>query len=41
MFNFAEATRLALEAGAAVQAADAAAAMRIGIELLRDTRKVR
>jgi 3-deoxy-D-manno-octulosonic-acid transferase len=36
MFNFAEATRLALEAGAAVQAADAAAAMREARALLSD-----
>jgi 3-deoxy-D-manno-octulosonic-acid transferase len=34
MFNFAEATRLALEAGAAIQAGDAAAAMRQAVELL-------
>ena len=39
MFNFAEATRLALEAGAAVQVADAQAALRIAVELLRDTGK--
>jgi len=36
MFNFAEATRLALEAGAAVQAADAAAAMQAARALLGD-----
>jgi 3-deoxy-D-manno-octulosonic-acid transferase len=36
MFNFAEATRLALEAGAAVQAADARAAIRAAVELLAD-----
>ena len=34
MFNFAEATRLALEAGAAVQVADARVAMRAAVELL-------
>jgi len=34
MFNFAEATRLALEAGAAIQAADAVSAMREALELL-------
>ena len=34
MYNFAEATRLALEAGAAVQAQDAAAAMRRSLDLL-------
>jgi len=34
MFNFAEATRLALEAGAAIQAPDAAGAMRAARELL-------
>jgi 3-deoxy-D-manno-octulosonic-acid transferase len=34
MFNFEEATRLALEVGAAVQAGDAAAAIRQGINLL-------
>jgi 3-deoxy-D-manno-octulosonic-acid transferase len=39
MFNFAEATRLALEAGAAVQVADAQAASRIAIELLGDKSK--
>src|SRR5687768_11742055 len=39
MFNFAEATRLALEAGAAVQAPDAAAATRRAAELLMDQRK--
>jgi len=36
MFNFAEATRLALDAGAVVQAADAAAAMQTALGLLRD-----
>ena len=38
MFNFAEATRLALEAGAAVQADDAASAVRRALALLRDAR---
>ena len=37
MFNFAEATRLAVEAGAAVQAPDAAAAVRLSLSLLSDT----
>ena len=41
MFNFAEATRLALEAGAAVQVADAAAAMVQLKELLSDPEKRR
>jgi 3-deoxy-D-manno-octulosonic-acid transferase len=36
MFNFAEATRLALDAGAALQAADASSAMRAAFDLLRD-----
>ena len=36
MFNFAEATRLAVKAGAALQARDAAAAVRLAGELLRD-----
>jgi 3-deoxy-D-manno-octulosonic-acid transferase len=36
MFNFAEATRLALEAGAALQADDAAAAVRGALRLLSD-----
>ena len=36
MFNFAEATRLALEAGAAVQAADAHSAMQAAFALLGD-----
>lgn len=36
MFNFAEATRLAVEAGAAVQAADAPAAVRMALSLLQD-----
>ena len=39
MFNFAEATRLALEAGAAVQVADAASAMRQASALLLDQGK--
>jgi 3-deoxy-D-manno-octulosonic-acid transferase len=37
MFNFAEATRLALQAGAAVQARDAAAAIREALGLLADS----
>jgi 3-deoxy-D-manno-octulosonic-acid transferase len=37
MFNFAEATRLALQAGAAVQAADAASAMREALRLVSDS----
>ena len=37
MFNFSEATRLALEAGAALQAEDAAGAMRLALELLKDS----
>jgi len=41
MFNFAEATRLALEAGAAVQAGDAASAMKRAAGLLRDARERR
>ncbi|HUN70521.1 MAG TPA: 3-deoxy-D-manno-octulosonic acid transferase, partial [Burkholderiales bacterium] len=36
VFNFAEATRLALDAGAAIQAPDAAAAIREAIGLLSD-----
>jgi len=36
MFNFAEATRLALEAGAAIQAGDAAAAIRESLRLIDD-----
>lgn len=36
MFNFAEATRLACEAGAAVQAADARSAMEAAVRLLSD-----
>lgn len=39
MFNFAEATRLALGAGAALQAGDAAAAVREALELLNDERR--
>jgi 3-deoxy-D-manno-octulosonic-acid transferase len=39
MFNFAEATRLALEAGAAVQAGDPKAAVREAIELLSGPEK--
>ena len=39
MFNFAEATRLALEAGAAIQAGDAAAAIREALALLADAGK--
>lgn len=38
MFNFAEATRLAVQAGAVFQAADASAAVRRALELLRDSR---
>jgi 3-deoxy-D-manno-octulosonic-acid transferase len=41
MFNFAEATRLALEAGAAVQGADAASAMKRVVALLHDARERR
>ena len=41
MFNFAEATRLALDAGAAVQAADAAGAIREAMALLDDPGKRR
>ena len=36
MYNFAEATRLALEARAAIQAGDAAAALREALALLED-----
>ena len=36
MFNFAEATELALKAGAVVQVADASSAMRMAGDLLRD-----
>jgi 3-deoxy-D-manno-octulosonic-acid transferase len=39
MFNFAEPTRLALEAGAAIQAGDAATAMREARELLSNPQK--
>jgi 3-deoxy-D-manno-octulosonic-acid transferase len=39
MFNFTEATRLALAAGAAVQAPDAAAAVAQGLALLADERR--
>jgi 3-deoxy-D-manno-octulosonic-acid transferase len=39
MFNFAEATRLAVKAGAAVQAPDAAAAIGLSLSLLADTDK--
>jgi len=38
MFNFAEATRLALEAGAVLQAANAAEAVRLAVSLLHDAR---
>jgi 3-deoxy-D-manno-octulosonic-acid transferase len=41
MFNFAEATRLALEAGAAIQAVDAASAVKQALELIRDDRQRR
>jgi len=41
MFNFAEATRLALDAGAAIQAADAASAVKRALELIRDDRQRR
>jgi 3-deoxy-D-manno-octulosonic-acid transferase len=41
MFNFAEATRLALEAGAALQAEDAASAVKRALELVRDGRRRR
>ncbi len=39
MFNFAEATRLALDAGAALQAGDAAAGVGRALELLADERR--
>jgi 3-deoxy-D-manno-octulosonic-acid transferase len=39
MFNFAEATRLALEAGAAIQAEDAATAIRTATELMSDAER--
>ena len=38
MFNFAEATRLALEAGAVLQAANAAEAVKLAVSLLHDAR---
>ena len=41
MFNFAEATRLALEAGAAIQVTDPRAAVRQAVELLSDRTKAR
>ena len=42
MFNFSEATRLALEAGAAIQAADARTAVGAALELLAEpARRVR
>lgn len=41
MFNFAEATRLALDAGAAIQASDARSAMREAFELLKDEKRRR
>ena len=41
MYNFAEATELALSAGAAIQVSDAAAAMRAARDLLRDANKRR
>ena len=39
MYNFAEATELALQAGAAIQVADAAAAMRTALDLLSNEEK--
>lgn len=39
MFNFAEATQLALAAGAALQVRDAASAMRAAVSLLRDPQR--
>jgi 3-deoxy-D-manno-octulosonic-acid transferase len=39
MFNFAEATRLALDAGAAIQAPDASAAVRQAVEMISDRKK--
>jgi 3-deoxy-D-manno-octulosonic-acid transferase len=39
MFNFAEATRLALEAGAAIQVNDAATAMSEAVRLINDSPK--
>ncbi|HYR34117.1 MAG TPA: 3-deoxy-D-manno-octulosonic acid transferase [Burkholderiales bacterium] len=41
MYNFAEATQLALEAGAALQVADAAAAMRTAADLLGNEEQMR
>ena len=39
MFNFSEATRLAVKVGAAIQAPDAASAVRVSLELLLDPEK--
>ena len=39
MFNFADATRLALDAGAAIQAANAISAIKSALELLKDAAK--
>jgi 3-deoxy-D-manno-octulosonic-acid transferase len=39
MYNFAEATRLAVEAGAAIRATDAASAIRESLQLLSDPKK--
>lgn len=39
MYNFADASRLALEAGAAIQAPDAYGAVRVALELLEDGRR--
>jgi 3-deoxy-D-manno-octulosonic-acid transferase len=39
MFNFAEATRLAVKAGAALQVADAASAASLASDLLRDAQR--
>ena len=41
MFNFAEATRVAVKAGAAIQAPDALSAIRLSLSLLLDTDKRR
>jgi 3-deoxy-D-manno-octulosonic-acid transferase len=41
MFNFAEATRLAVKAGVVIQAPDAASAVNQALELLRDEEKRR
>ncbi len=41
MFNFAEATRVAVKAGAAIQAPDAVSAIRLALSLLLDTDKRR